>query len=267
MRIATLATVTALLLTATPVQAADDQAAQGQNRTQSSAQRNAQSQAGAPDFLFGRPRGSIGARGSWMFASANSDLFDFVERHLTVDKEDFNAPAFGFDFGVAVTNRVDVQFTFESSTAKKSSEYRDFVDNLLLPIEQETSLKERNIGGSVRFSLVPRGRNVSRYAWVPRNITPYVGAGGGALWYKFEQSGDFVDFQDFRVFTDYFESSGFTPSAHVFAGTDIKLYRSLYLTVEGRYLWAKGKLGPDFVDFDPIDLAGFRLATGIHLLF
>ena len=32
----------------------------------------------SPDFLLGRPRVSIGVRGEWLFASASSDIFDFV---------------------------------------------------------------------------------------------------------------------------------------------------------------------------------------------
>jgi hypothetical protein len=184
-----------------------------------------------------------------------------------VDKKDFNAPAIGFDLGIMLSSRLDVGFGFEFSQATKASEYRDFVDNLLQPIEHSTKLMERNISGSIRYSLVPRGQAVSRYAWVPRTFAPYVGAGAGVLWYRFEQSGDFVDFVDSSVFADYFKSDGFAPSAHVFGGTDIRVYRALYLSVEGRYVWANAKLGTDFIDFDPIDLTGFRLSTGINLVF
>jgi hypothetical protein len=222
---------------------------------------------GAPDFLFGQPRGSLTVRGAWLFARAGSDLYDFVQRHLTVDKSDFNAPMIGVDGSVAITSRVDIAFGLELARTKTGSEYRDYVDNLNLPINQETSLNQTNLSGSVRFNLVPRGRSVSRYAWVPRSVTPFVGAGGGMLWYKFEQSGDFVDFVDLSVFPDYFSSSGFTPSVHVFGGADIHLYRILFLTTEGRYVWAHATLGQDFVDFDPIDLAGFRLSTGISVMF
>jgi hypothetical protein len=239
-------------------------------QTSSAAVANAQttsSSRGAPDFLFGPPHGSLGLRGSWMFASAGSDLFDFVQQHLTVEKKDFNAPVFGFDVGLVITPRIDLVFGFDGSRAGTSSEYRAFVDNRQLPINQETTLKERNVFGSVRFNLVPRGRSVGRFAYVPRMLTPYVGAGGGALWYQFEQSGDFVDFADSSVFTDYFSSGGFTPSMHVFGGTDLHLYRVLFLTFEGKYVWANAKLGQDFIDFDPIDLGGFRVSTGINVLF
>jgi hypothetical protein len=162
---------------------------------------------------------------------------------------------------------VDVTFGFDVSEAGTTSEYRDFVDNQLLPINQETTLKQRHLFGSVRFNLVPRGQAVSRFAWVPRTVTPYVGAGSGALWYQFEQARDFVDFVDLSVFTDHFSSKGFTPSMLVFGGTDVNVYRALSVTFEGRYVWANARLESDFVDFDPIDLAGFKLSTGISLLF
>ena len=98
-------------------------------------------------------------------------------------------------------------------------------------------------------------------------MVPYVGAGGGAVYYNFAQSGDFVDFVDLSVFPDAFVSKGWAPSAHALGGVDVQIYRALYGTVEGRYTKAAGKLGRDFIDFDPIDLSGFRLSAGINLLF
>jgi hypothetical protein len=220
----------------------------------------------SPDFLLRRPYGSIGVRGSWVFARAGSDLFDFVQEQLTVEKGDFNAPALAVDLGIALAPRLDVVGGFEFSRASVVSEYRAYVDNNNLPINQQTRLQEINVSGSLRWTP-NRGREVSRYAWVPARVAPYLGAGGGFLWYQFEQTGDFVDFVDLSVFSDVFTSEGWTPSAHVFGGADIQLYKRLYFTLEGRYLWASGELGTDFVDFDPIDLAGFRLAGGINVLF
>ncbi|HYU79233.1 MAG TPA: hypothetical protein VEK56_09615, partial [Vicinamibacterales bacterium] len=125
---------------------------------------------GARDFLFGQPHGSVGVRGGWIFARAGSDLFDFVQQQLTLDKKDFNTPALGIDLSIAIKPRVDVAFGFEFSRAGKASEYRDYVDNKLLPITQDTKLHERNFTGSVRFALAPRGTTVSRFAWVPRSV-------------------------------------------------------------------------------------------------
>jgi hypothetical protein len=221
----------------------------------------------SPDFLFGRPAGTVAIRGSWVFSRAGSDWYDFVTDQLTVDRGAFNAPAIGFEVGAAVTPRLDILGGIDFSKASTVSEYRDFVDNNRLPITQQTDLKGANISASLRYALLPRGREVGRLAWVPSTVVPYVGAGGGAYWYRLQQTGDFVDFVDLSVFPDVFESSGWAPSAHVFGGADIKLHRRLFLSLEARYLWAAGDLGAAWIDFDPIDLAGLRLSSGISVGF
>lgn len=221
----------------------------------------------SPDFLFGRPDGSIGVRGSWIFTRAGSDWYEFVTDQLTIDDGAFNAPAFTFEVGFLVTPRFDILAGVDISGASTTSEYRRFVDNNRLPITQKTELRGTTISGSVKYALIARGREVGSVAWVPSSIVPYVGAGGGAHWYKLTQQGDFVDYVDLSVFTDLFSSSGWTPSAHVFGGADIKLHKRLYLAVEARYEWAAGDLGADWIDFDPIDLSGLHVGTGINVVF
>jgi hypothetical protein len=92
-------------------------------------------------------------------------------------------------------------------------------------------------------------------------------AGAGVMHFDLQQAGDFVDFVDLSVFNDVFRSRGWTPTAHAGAGVDVKLMRRLYATIDGRYLWAAGDLGSDWIDFDKIDLAGFRMSAGINVLF
>jgi hypothetical protein len=221
----------------------------------------------APDFLFGRPDGSLTVRGSWFFSRAGSDWFDFVTEHLTLDDGDFNLPAIGVDVGITLTNSADLLIGFDYGQATRASEYRDFVDNFRLPIEQTTRLREFNISASLKYALVERGRDVGNFAWVPRPIVPFVGAGAGVLRFDVRQFGDFVDFVDNSIFTDAFVASGWTPSAHVLGGVDMRVFRRLFLTVEGRYLWAAGDLGSTWIDFDPIDLTGARLSAGINVVF
>src|SRR5687768_4071573 len=188
----------------------------------------------SPDFLFGSPRGMIGVRSGWVFASANSDLFTFVQRHLTVDRKDFNAPAIGFDVEVAMAPRISAIAGFDFARTSKNSEYRDFVDNQRLPITQTTRLTETNISGGLKFAVTPRGREVSSRAWIPAAVTPYVGAGAGILKYEFLQFGDFIDVNTVNreIFTDTLRSSGWTPSTHVFGGVDVRVYKRLYLSGE-----------------------------------
>jgi len=221
----------------------------------------------APDFLFDTPRGSITVRGSWLFARSDSDWYDFVTDQLTLERKDFNVPGFGFDVNGPLTPRLEVGFSFDVSRSNRLSEYRDWLDNNRLPIEQTTTLLELNLSGNVRYALLERGRQVSNLVWVPRSIVPFVGAGAGAFRYKLEQIGDFVDFQDLSVFSSVFASEGWTPSAQVFGGVDVRVLKHVAVTVDGRYLWAAAELGRDWVDFKPIDLTGFRLSAGVSFIF
>jgi hypothetical protein len=221
----------------------------------------------SPDFFLGRPRASLGVRGNWFMASAKSDVFEFVTEHLTIERSSFNTPTFGAELAINVTSRIDVIAGFDVGKSSTPSEYRAFVDNNHLPIEQTTELKEFSVFGTVRYSLLPKGRSISRLAWIPRSVIPYAGAGAGLLSYTFFQTGDFVDFQTSRVFTDVFRSSGWAPSWHVLGGADVQVYKHLFMSFEGKYLWSSADLEQKFVGFAPIDLSGARFGAGIHLVF
>ncbi|HUP41439.1 MAG TPA: hypothetical protein VM115_15045 [Vicinamibacterales bacterium] len=225
----------------------------------------------SPDFLFGSPKGMIGVRSGWLFARADSELFSFVQRNLTLDRKDFNAPGIGVDVEIAMTPRASIVTGFDFSQASKESEYRDFVDNQRLPIAQTTRLRELNLSGSFKFALTPRGREISSRAWIPAMATPYVGAGGGLLRYEFLQFGDFIDIDtaNLDIFTDTLRSNGWTPSAHVFGGVDVKIWRRMYLSGEARYLWSNATADADFRDdaIDALDLAGLKATVGLHYMF
>ena len=220
-----------------------------------------------PDFLFGPPKGSVGIRGNWLFARAQSDWFSFVTDELTLDAKDFNAPGFAADVSIALSRRADAVIGLEFSQSSTASEYRDFVDNDRLPINQTTRLRTFDMTGSVKLALLGKGVQVSRLAWVPRQFIPYVGAGGGLLRYDLEQTGDFIDYTDFSVFGSAFRSSGWTPLVQAFGGVDVRVLKRVYVTLDARYQWAKGTLDDTWIDFDPIDLAGFKLAAGASLVF
>lgn len=258
----------AALLALWPAARASAASAAPDGSEQTGAATTSSAQAGPnPDFLFGRPKGSFSIRTGWLFERAGGDLFGFVQDKLTIQGNDFNAPTLAIDAGFATARRVNVLFGFEYSRATVSSEYRAFVDDNRLPIAQRTRLQQMNLNASARVALLPQGREVGQLAWIARPVTPYVGAGAGFLRYKFDQSGDFVDFVDLSIFGASLRSSGWTPSTHVFAGTDIKLSQHVFLAVEARYLWAKAAPGQDFVGFDRIDFTGAKVTTGLNFLF
>ncbi|MDP6371128.1 MAG: hypothetical protein QF463_02845 [Vicinamibacterales bacterium] len=220
-----------------------------------------------PDFRFGPPTGWVGVRLSKLFVRGESELFDFVRDDLTIGKRDFDGPGISFEIGAPIAPRVDMVFDVGYSRASVNSEVREFVDEFDLPIVQTTRLTQVPLGANFRFLLMPRGREVGRFAWVANSFTPYVGAGVGGLWYRFEQEGEFVDFVDLAIFDDYFESSGWGVSSHLFGGASIKINRWLALATEARYIWSSAELGRDFVGFDELDLAGFKITTGLEFKF
>lgn len=218
-------------------------------------------------FAFGEPRGFFLLKGGLYVPRADSDIYTFNEDLLTLDGNSFISGLFGIDVGWSVGNRVDLVFGFEYSSAAPVSEFRDFVDQFDLPIVQQTRLRQVPLTASVRLNLVERGRAVGNYAWIPSTAVPYVGGGGGIMWWRYEQFGDFIDFADFGIFTDHFLTEGWDPELHVFGGVDVSFTPRFALNFEARYGWAEGQLAPAFIDFEPIDLAGFRATVGASFRF
>src|SRR5206468_2898528 len=87
------------------------------------------------------------------------------------------------------------------------------------------------------------------------SIAADVGAGGGLLWYRFRQAGDFIDFasSNSRIYSATTESSGWTAEGHAFAGIDYSLSPRLALTGESRYTFGRGPVSSDYVGFQRID--------------
>ncbi len=233
----------------------------------------------SPDFLLGRPHASVGVRGNWFMASAGSDIYDFVSEHLTIDKSDFNSASFATDVAIYAMPQLDIVGGFEAANKEIPSQYRGYSETVrgsttTIPIQQVTELQQMHFTASARFGLVSRGQQISRLAYIPRTFVPYVGAGGGMTRYSFRQTGDFVDFATenraagtFSIFTDVFQSKGWAPSAHAFGGADILVFKRLYFSLEGRYTWVNAELDQDFIDFQPMDLGGFRFGAGINFVF
>jgi len=226
----------------------------------------AQAQQG-PDFLFRRPWVGIGLSLGYAQPRAASDLFDFTREHLTVDKGDFGAPVFQGEIAVRATEKLDIGVGVGWSGTRTRSEFRDWIGTDNLPIEQTTRFVRVPLTLVVKAYLYERGRSLGRFAWVPAKWSPYVGGAVGGVWYKFEQDGEFVDYETLDVYRDYYLSKGWAPTAHVLAGAELTLLPRVALTAEGRYSWGSTKLSRDFVDFDDIDLAGFQATGGVSLRF
>ena len=218
-------------------------------------------------FLIGTPKGSLTIRGGWAIAAAHSDLFSFTTTHLTLDRGDFSSPAVDADLAVRVARRTDVMFSTTVAEMLKRSEFRSLIDNNDQPIEQRTHFVRVPLTLSVRQYLSNRGRSIGELAWIPVRFAPYVGTGAGLMWYRFQQDGDFVDFQTMDVFNTKLESKGWAPTAHAFAGAELSVSPRLGIVTEARYVTSHAKLADDFAGFSKIDLSGFSTTAGLTIRF
>ncbi len=225
------------------------------------------------DFEFAEPRMSIGFRGGWAFNRSDGEIYDFLTDRLTLEKSDFDAPAFIVDFSWRLCSWLDVVFGVEYSERKRKSEDRDFVEVDGSAIDQSTRLTQVPLTLSLRIYPIGRGERVGQYAWIRKAVVPYLGGGIGGTWYELKQKGDFVDIGDPAVigdevvFSDVFTSDDWAFAQHAFAGLDIKLTRRLGLVLEGRYYWADADLKGDYVGFSDIDLDGARAMIGFNWKF
>ncbi len=247
--------------------AAAEKLSEGREEAESESAQQSRRRNNKPDFLFNAPKVAIGFRGGVNISNAGSEIFDFINEQLTIGDSDFIAPAVAFDFSYYLRPRLAAVLRVEWNSKVAASEFREFEDQNDLPITQETELSQVPVTGNLKFYLNPRGRKISEYVWIPNSFAPYVGGGGGLLWYRFAQRGDFIDFVDMSIFSDQFVSEGFTWTAQVFGGVDVKLTHRVYLTFEACYFWARAGMGQDFMDFDSLDLSGFRTTGGIFLVF
>ena len=221
-----------------------------------------------PGFLFGRPRSSVGLRFNWHRARADSEVHGFLTKTLTLEPRDFDALGVAFDVGFAVTPRLDVRVGIDHvKMPDATSEFREFTGSDGLPIAQDVSVTQTDFNASVAFALIPRGRAVGQYAWIPNAVVPYVGVGAGMQRYGLDLIGEFVDQTDLTIFEDHLWSNGWTPSVHLFGGADIRLLQRLYLTAEARYVRASAEPSGNFESLDDLDLSGMRVGAGIRFLF
>lgn len=227
----------------------------------------AHAQSSGDGFLFGQPRATLTVRGGYDRPFARGALFDDAVDQLTLNRSSFGGASIDGEFAVRLSPRLDLAFSGGFASSSRGSETRRFTGTDDLPINQTTSLRRAPLGVGVKAYLVPRGREVGRFAWIPARFAPFVGAGGGVEYYRYSQSGSFVDFNSLAVFDQDFVSSGWAPAAYAVAGADWSLTPRLLVSGAVRYTAARGSLSGDYSAFDRINLSGATANIGLGVRF
>jgi hypothetical protein len=186
---------------------------------------------------------------------------------LTLRRRDFGSATIAGDLGFRITPRIAGVLSASFSRSKRTSEFRDWLDNNDLPIEQDTEFMRVPITLGAKAYLTPPGRSIGRLAWVPARYSIFAGGAIGAMYYRMNQIGDFIDFGTLRVFPDVFASSGLRPTFHAFGGVDMSFRTRMLVTVQTRYEWARARLSRDYAGFEPLDLSGLSLTTGLTWMY
>lgn len=224
-----------------------------------------EAQSAGHGYLFGAPDVRFVIRGGYAHATAGSDVFDDATRFLTLEKSDFSGPSIGGEIAFPITSRFDLSLNVDYSAAVSESEDREYYDNNQLPIVQTTSFRRAPLTMNAIVALRPRGRSIGSLAWIPTRVVPWIGAGGGGMWYRFQQEGDFVDYQTLNVISRTVESSGWAPALQAQGGVDVTLSPRIGFTADVRGTWARAELSRDFSGYEKIDLSGVTGALGFTL--
>lgn len=218
-------------------------------------------------YLLQPPPYTLTVWGGYAAPRAESEVFAFSFDELTMTSRDLRSAALGVEYSQTLSGRTRLVLGLGYARASHPSELRDYVDENDLPIRQTTDFVRTTVGGALRFHLVPPGRTVGSFAWIPARLVPWLSLGGGALNQRFEQRGEFVDEGTLDIFVDRFTSEGWTPFVEAAVGLDVNLNPRYALGLSGRYTSASARMNGDFVGFDRIDLSGFNLTLGLTVRF
>lgn len=198
------------------------------------------------------------------FPRAHETLFEDDFELYAIEKSDFYGPYGGAEYNHVVAPNIEVGISIDGYKRTVDSFYRDWLGESGREIRQELKFWTMPVGATVRVLPTRKGAT----------FVPFVGGGVDAVFYEYEEYGDFIDFYDpeLPVVADYFHDSGVAFGVHAVAGIRVYLNRDFAIVGEGRYQWAKKDMGEDFAPNEPglvntIDLSGPSFTVGLHVRF
>jgi len=195
---------------------------------------------------------------------AEYTLFQDVCELYAVDKGAFDGVYGGVEYNHVIADNLEVAVHLDGSSKSVDTFYRDYERPSGGDILQTLRLRTVPLGVSLRF--LPTGKR-SKFA-------PFVGGGVDAVFYQYEEFGDFIDFldPDLAIYSDDFVDDGVALGLHALGGLRYYVNRDFAIVGEGRYMWAAKDMGNDFAPNESgfvnrIDLSGWTWTVGVHVRF
>ncbi|MCK4835214.1 MAG: outer membrane beta-barrel protein [Candidatus Aminicenantes bacterium] len=189
--------------------------------------------------------------------SLDSDLWEINMENLALGKQDMLELFYGAEYEFFINNILSL--SLEGGLYQKTiySQYRDWEYEDGTPIYQNLSLRITSL--EVNVKLYPIGYK--------KLIFPFVGAGVGIYGWRYEQWGDFINFEDLTVQEGYAETSTYTAGFNGKAGIGFRFGPFFGLFLEAKYQYLKGQLSSFFEGFGKLDLSGFKYNLGFCFFF
>ena len=195
---------------------------------------------------------------------AEYTLFQDVCELYAVDANAFDGVYGGIEYNHVVMPNVELAIHVDGSSKTVDTFYRDYERPNGTNILQSLRLQTVPVGLTVRF--VPTSKRA--------RIAPFIGGGVDAVFYEYEEFGDFIDFfdADLPIYADAFVDNGVAFGLHALGGIRFYINRDFAIVGEGRYQWAGADMGEDFAPQEPgfvnrIDLSGWTWTVGLHVRF
>jgi outer membrane protein W len=187
--------------------------------------------------------------------SLKSDLWQTNMENLAFKNSDMLNAYYAFEYEFFLNSYSSFSVELGSYKRDVYSEYRDYEYDDGTPILQNFSLRITPLEFTYRF--YPIGHR--------RSFIPYLGVGGGAYFWRYEQWGEFIDFETGDVNEGNAITRTTTFGFNARAGFVLRLMRSLGIAFEGKYQFLRGQLSGYFEGFERLDLGGFTATLGLNV--
>ena len=186
----------------------------------------------------------------------DSDLWDINMENLALNKQDMQALYYAVEYERFFSPVLSFSLEGGYYYKEHNSAYKDYEYDDGSPIYQSLALRISSV--ELNLKIYPIGHR--------RVFTPYAGGGVGIYAWRYEQWGDFINFEDGTVEEGYAETKAYTPSFNVRAGFAFKISREVGVSFEAKHIYLKGELSSLFEGFEKLDMTGWTYSLGVNLL-
>ena len=189
-------------------------------------------------------------------ARTAGDVLVTDRQYLRFNLSDFKGITGGGEWLASAGDNLEVGLGMAYYQRGVHSVYDGWVNTDGSEIRQELKLRVVPVFATLKY--LPFGARAA--------FQPYVGAGFAVYFWRYSETGQFVDFTDNSIYRAAYVGSGTSVGPVATFGVRARVSRQSDLGVEVRAQWGKGNLSHDFLN-NRIDLGGVNVLGTLRLRF